>query len=98
MRLRLSRRAVHRLTEIGAYLRARSPSAAWDAQHAIRDCFDLLVRYPEIGRRIRLDDKAAALRVVAAPRWPYLIYYQVDPKAEGLTVVTIRHAAQLRIT
>ncbi|WP_267423120.1 type II toxin-antitoxin system RelE/ParE family toxin [Methylobacterium sp. GC_Met_2] len=98
MTVRLSRRAVHRLTEIADYLHARNPRAALEARTAIQDCFDLLERYPHLGRPLRSDDQTIALRVMAVPRWPYLIYYQVEATVEVVTIVTIRHAAQRRLS
>ncbi len=97
MKLVLSRRAVRRLTEIADYLADTNPAAAVDAQTTIRASLDLLTRYPYAGRVIG-DERAATTRVLAVPRRPYLIYYQVNERAERVTVITIRHSAQRRLS
>ncbi len=84
-----------RLTEIADYLAERNPAAAQDAQTTIRASLDLLTRFPHVGRLVGHEDNPNT-RVLAVPRRPYLIYYQVDDSAECVTVITIRHAAQRR--
>lgn len=98
MKLVLSRRAVKRLTEIADYLAERNPAAAQDAQTTIRASLDLLTRFPHVGRLVGHEDKTPNTRVLAVPRRPYLIYYQVDDSAGRVTIIAIRHAAQRRLS
>lgn len=98
MKLVLSRRAVRRLTEIADYLAERNPAAAQDAQTTIRASLDLLTRFPHVGHLVGHEGTTPNTRVLAVPRRPYLIYYQVDELAECITVITIRHAAQRRLS
>lgn len=89
MRLRLSRRAIRDLAAISAYIREHNPSAALRVRDAIYDALHLIVAHPRAGRL-----QAGTLRKYALPRYPYLIFYEVDEARDVIGVATIRHAAR----
>ena len=51
-----------------------------------------IVLFPEAGRR----QKVEGVRKLVTRKYPYLIYYTVDPTAEEIIVLTIRYPARER--
>ncbi|MHC2018349.1 type II toxin-antitoxin system RelE/ParE family toxin [Methylobacterium sp. CM6247] len=89
MKLLVSATATRRLREIADYIHERHPAAARSVGRAIEDAFDLVGRYPEVGRRL-----PKRVRRFAVPRLPYLIYYTVDDRADAVVILTVRHGAR----
>ena len=88
MKLALSRIATRRIQGIATYIRRHDPSAAERVRDAIlTSC--TLTEHPFAGRQYRLG-----MRVFFLPRFPYVIYYEVDEEADVLTVLTVRHTSQ----
>jgi plasmid stabilization system protein ParE len=92
MKLRFTRRATQDLITIADYIRERNPVAAVRVRAAILDSIQNIVLFPEVGRR----QKTEGLRKFSTRKYPYLIYYSLDERAEEIAVITIQHAARRR--
>ena len=92
MIVRLSPRAINDLADIADYIRSHNPSAAQRVRTAILDGLEILARFPNAGRRQNMEN----VRKLVIPRYPYLIYYTVDPAEDEVVVVAIQHAARKR--
>lgn len=89
MKLRLTPRAETELIEIASYLVARSPQAARHVEDALQDALALIATYPRVGYEFR-----GAVRRLALPRYPYLIFYGINDADQAIDVFAIRHAAR----
>ncbi len=92
MKLRFTPRAAQDIAEIADYVRGRNPAAAVRVRDAILDSMQTLVQFPEAGRRQDIE----GVRKLVARKYPYLVYYTVDAKAEEIVVLTIQHPARER--
>lgn len=92
MRLRFALRASQDLIEIADYIRERNPAAASKVRDAVLRTVEILVLFPEIGRR----QSAEGVRKIATRRYPYVIYYMLDGAAQEIVILTIQHAARER--
>ncbi|MCC0806278.1 type II toxin-antitoxin system RelE/ParE family toxin [Methylobacterium sp. W2] len=75
MKLLVSATAMRRLREIAEHIHERHPAAARSVGRTIEDAFDLVARYPEMGRRL-----PKRVRRFATPCKPYFISNQVSQK------------------
>ena len=86
MKVRLTLKAEHDLRDIADYLTERSPTAAARVEAHLRAAFQLLSAHPHAGRRYR-----GGTRRFTLPRYPYLVFYDLDEAAAEVIVLTIRH-------
>jgi toxin ParE1/3/4 len=76
------------MSDILAYIEARSPQGAESVKRRLKAVIDLLADYPESGRATNKGD----LRRLVANPFPYVIFYRVD--ATGIVIHGVRHAAR----
>jgi plasmid stabilization system protein ParE len=88
VRVRYTERARSDLAKILDDIDQRSPQGAHNVKLALRSTVRLVGLHPEIGRRSGVGDT----RVIAAGRYPYLIYWTTAGGTAWL--VHIRHAAR----
>jgi toxin ParE1/3/4 len=88
VKLRYTLPAFADLASILDTIAAHSPQGAKRVQARIQTVIDLLLLHPHIGART--DDPS--IRRLAAPPYPYLVFYEV---AEGEIIIhAVRHAAR----
>ncbi len=92
MKLRFTPRATANLIEIADYLHARNPAAARRVRAAIYDSLQMLILFPQIGRR----QKAEGVRKLVIRRYAYLVYYTIDEVADEIVILNVKHPAQRR--
>ena len=92
MRLRFTPRAARDLIDIADYIHTQNPTAALRVRSSILDSFELLILFPEIGRRQSIE----GVRKLVTRRYPYLIYYTLDMATEEIVILTIQHPARDR--
>jgi plasmid stabilization system protein ParE len=90
MKLRLTPRATRDLADIADHIQAHSPAGADRVRAAILDSLQNLVLFPKAGRRQEVD----GVRKIVARKYPYLIYYAIDVRADEIVVLTIQHPAR----
>jgi toxin ParE1/3/4 len=90
MKLRFSPRATQDLIEIANYIRERNPAASLRVRAAILDSLRVLILFPEIGRR----QKVQGVRKLVTRKYPYVVYYMVDPDAAEIIILSIQHPAR----
>ncbi len=88
MRFRYTARALADLTLVLDHMAACSPRGARRVQARIRAIVDLLLLYPQIGRR---TDDPSIRRMTTSP-YPYLIFYEVTETE--IVVHAVRHGAR----
>jgi toxin ParE1/3/4 len=86
MNLRYTRRAFADREAIFDYLESENPQGALNVKRAIVQALHALTLFPRLGRPTDLVD----VRELIVPRYPYKIYYRVDP--EEIWVLHIRDA------
>jgi len=92
MKLRFTARAVENLNEISDYLYLRNPAAARRVRADLYSGLQNLLLFPAAGR---LQD-VAGVRKLVTRKYVYLIYYTVDPSAEEIVILNVKHPAQAR--
>jgi toxin ParE1/3/4 len=92
MKLRFSPRATQDLIDIADYIRERNPAASLRVRAAIIDSLQNLILFPDVGRR----QTVRGVRKLVTRKYPYLVYYTVDPAAEDIIVLSIQHPARER--
>jgi plasmid stabilization system protein ParE len=92
MRLRFTLRALADLIAIADYLRVRNPAAATSVRDSILSSLQILLDFPEIGRRQRTE----GVRKLVTGKYRYIVYYSRDIAAEEIVILTIQHPARLR--
>jgi len=75
MKLRFSPCAMQDLIDIADYIRERNPAASLRVRAAIIDSLQNLILFPDIGRRQTVQ----GVRKLVTRKYPYLVYYTVDP-------------------
>jgi len=88
VRLRYTLPALADLDAVLDHIAAHSPQSARRVQRRIRAIIGLLLQHPGLG--CRTDDPA--IRRMATPPYPYLIFYEVTD-AE-IIIHAVRHAAR----
>ena len=84
MIIRFTPRAVADIEDIAEYIKIHSPRAALRIEHAITASIDHLAQHPNLGTaRPHLG-----VRALGVPRFPYTVYYRVDPDA--VVIVHVR--------
>lgn len=84
MIVRYTPRAVADIIAIADYIRPRNPRTAVHVEAAIRVGVDHLSQHPNLG----IDRPGLGVRALGVPRFPYTIYYRVNP--EAVVIVHIR--------
>jgi len=92
MKLRFQPRATQDLIDIADYIRARNPAASLRVRAAILDSLQTLILFPEVGRRQTVE----GVRKLVTRKYPYLVYYTLDPAADEIVILTIQHPARER--
>jgi toxin ParE1/3/4 len=92
MKLRFTRRAAQDLAAIADYIHERNPAVAQNVRAAILHSLQSLVLFPEAGRRQTIE----GVRKFVTRKYPYLVYYTVDPSAEEIIILAIQHPARER--
>jgi toxin ParE1/3/4 len=92
MKLRFTPRATQDLIDIADYIRERNAAASLRVRAAILESLQNLVLFPEVGRRQSVE----GVRKLVTRKYPYLVYYTLDPAAEEVVILTIRHPARER--
>jgi toxin ParE1/3/4 len=92
MKLRFTPRATHDLIDIADYIQERNPAASLRVRAAILDSLQNLLMSPEIGRRQTVE----GVRKLVTRKYPYLVYYSFDRRADEIVILTIRHPARER--
>jgi addiction module RelE/StbE family toxin len=90
MRVRFAERAVQDLKDLSEYIKVDSPGAALRVRSAILDSIAMLSRFPEIGRA----QEIVGVRKLVVRKYPYVIYYRIDPPNRIVVVLAIQHSAQ----
>ena len=88
MKVRYTRRALRQLTEILAFIDARSPQGADNVKRRLQAVINLLTDHPNSGR---LTSKNGIRRAVVRP-YPYVIFYRSD--TTGIVIHGVRQAAR----
>jgi toxin ParE1/3/4 len=88
VKLRYTLPALADLRGVLDYIAAHSPPGARPVQARLQAIIDLLVLYPNIGRRTN----DPAIRRMTAPPYPYLVFYEAT--ATEIIIHAIRHAAR----
>jgi len=92
MKLRFTPRAAQDLAAIADYIHERNPAVAQNVRTAILHSLQNLVLFPEAGRRQAIQ----GVRKFVTRKYPYLVYYTVDPSTGEITILTVRHPARER--
>lgn len=94
MKLRFTPQATQDLADIADYIRAENPPAAERVRGAILEALQLLISFPNLGRRQTTD----GVRKLVMRRYGYLVYYFVDEGQDEIAVLAIRHPSRGRLT
>lgn len=89
MKVVFSRLALAELDDILTFLSERSPLGAAHVERRIRQAMERMARHPEATTRV---EQRPEVRRLPLGRYPYVIYYIVDP--ETVTVLRILHGAR----
>jgi toxin ParE1/3/4 len=92
MKLRFTARATQDLAAIAEYIRARNPAAALRVRTSILNSLELLLAFPELGRRQNVE----GVRKLVNSKYPYLLYYSLGEATDEVIVLAIQHAARER--
>lgn len=92
MKLRFTRQAKQDLETIANYIGTHDRDAARRVRAAILYSLQMLVLFPRIGRR----QKVEGVRKLVTRRYRYLVYYTVDDTSQEIVLLTIQHPARQR--
>jgi plasmid stabilization system protein ParE len=84
MTVRYTESAATELEAILDYLAERSPSGANAVRDAVLRAVRLLESFPETGEKTDVT----GMREVSVPRYPYRLYYAIDP--DGVEIIHVR--------
>lgn len=76
------------LERLSDFLRQSNPQAAQDTASLIFDALEILVRHPEIGRKIHFGQREL---VISRGRTGYLALYRFLPHIDRILVLALRH-------
>jgi toxin ParE1/3/4 len=88
VRLRYTLPALIDLSMVLDHIAAHSPQGARRVQRRLQTIIDLLLQYPQIGRRTN----DPTIRRMAVTPYPYLIFYEATQNE--IIIHAIRHAAR----
>ena len=92
MKLLFTRRATGDIEAIAAYVRRENPAAAQRVRATILASLNVLVEFPRLGRL----QANTTVRKYVTPKYPYLVYYEIDEQRDALVALTVRHPARER--
>jgi addiction module RelE/StbE family toxin len=92
MKLRFTPRATADLAEIADYIHLDNPAAAQRVRSAIYEALQDLILFPYLGRQ----QKVEGVRKLVTRKYPYLVYYTVDQKADEVVILNVKHPARRR--
>jgi len=92
LKLKFTKRAARNLAAIGNRLRPLNPAGAENVEASIHDSLQNLLLFPLMGR----EQKLRGVRKVLTPRYSYLIYYRFDDLSGTITILSVKHHAQMR--
>ena len=92
MKLRFTPQATQDLIDIADHIRASNPQAAERVRGAILETLQILVSFPNMGRRQNVE----GVRKLVTRRYGYLVYYRVEEEQAEIAVLAIRHPARAR--
>jgi toxin ParE1/3/4 len=87
--LKVTPRAAQDLVAILEFLNERNPSVARHVSDAVERALGIIRKHPYAGRTMRRNRR---LRVKVVSRYPYLIFYRIDP--DVILVLHIRHGSR----
>jgi toxin ParE1/3/4 len=89
MKVTFTPRAIGDLREIADYIAERSTKGAFAVGRRIEEVLAKLSGFPRMGRPL---EGRPSVRVVSLGRYPYLLFYTVEP--DEILILHIRHAAR----
>ncbi|QIP07023.1 type II toxin-antitoxin system RelE/ParE family toxin [Bradyrhizobium symbiodeficiens] len=90
MRVRWSESSLSDIDDIFSYIHERNRTAAVAVVEHIKAVAGLLQDFPEVGH---LTDEPG-VRMFPTVRYPYLIFYTVNPAEAEIVILHVRHGAQ----
>jgi toxin ParE1/3/4 len=90
MKARWSRTALIELDNIFVYISQRSPAAAKSVVRRIEALVEHLEQFPARGHHTDEPE----VRAISVVRYPYVILYAIDPTADEVVILHIRHTAR----
>jgi plasmid stabilization system protein ParE len=90
MKARWSRTALIELDNIFSYISERSPAAAKSVVLRIEALVAHLEQFPARGHHTDEPE----VRAISVVRYPYVILYAIDPTADEVIILHIRHTAR----
>ena len=91
MRVVFAPRARDDLRQIQSYIAYDNVTAAARVAGRIRSMIELLAFHPKIGE---VYEKGPERRLVV-PSYPYCVYYDIDPDAGQINILTIQHTSRI---
>jgi toxin ParE1/3/4 len=73
-------------------LRKESPAGSRKVRAAILSTFETIATLPHSGRAQQTE----GVRKLGLSRYPYLVYFKVDEKAQAVLILSVQHAARER--
>ena len=92
MRVRWSESSLSDIDGIFAYIHERNRTAAAAVVERIKAVATLLQDFPEAGH---LTDEPS-VRMFPTVRYPYLVFYTINPDDAEIVILHVRHGAQER--
>jgi toxin ParE1/3/4 len=90
MKVRYTARARDDLSSILDYLDEHSRQGARNVKRGMDKAFALIGRHPQIGRLSKVQET----RVLPVGRYPYLIYWSIEPEKRGSSTSAMRAGAR----
>jgi addiction module RelE/StbE family toxin len=86
-----SESALERAEELFDFIAEESPDAARRITDDLFARVENLSEHPKLGRRLSADDDASLRRLVVGS---FIVVYQIEARAQTITVVAVRHFRQ----
>jgi len=83
-----ARQALADLERLSDFLQDADPQAAQDTALLIFDALEILVRHPEIGRKVHFGQREL---VISRGQTGYLALYRFLPHSDRILVLALRH-------
>ena len=80
--------ALRDLERLGDFLLETDPQAAQDTAVVILEALEILVRHPEIGRKVHFGQREL---VISRGRTGYLALYRFLPHIDRILILALRH-------
>jgi addiction module RelE/StbE family toxin len=89
-RLRYRPKAVEQLDAIFTYIATRNRPAAHRVMGAIKRRIEQLADFPYSSR----PSEVPGIRELPIARYPYIVFYAVDDRAQEIHILRVRHTSQ----